>query len=337
MEKRGLLQMDTTKIPDQKKVVVWTRKDLLAIQPLSKEEIRLVLDTADSFKEVSTRSIKKVPALRGKTVVNFFYEASTRTRTSFEIAAKRLSADILNLSIPSSSVTKGESLKDTMQSLMSLKADIIILRHYDSGAADFVAHHFKISVINAGDGSHEHPTQALLDLYTVKEKKGRLDGLNVLIVGDILHSRVARSNIWGFTKMGANVTVVGPRTLIPMGIERMGVRVETDLAKALAHADVINMLRIQNERLTSNLFPSLREYARFYGLDREKMSLTKPDVLVMHPGPINRGVEISSDVADGKASVIWDQVTNGVAVRMAVLFLIAQTQGDRKAPAAGLS
>ncbi len=318
--------MSENAAPDQKQPVVWRRKDLLAIQPLSKEEIQLVLDTADSFKEVSDRPIKKVPALRGKTVVNFFYEASTRTRTSFEIAAKRLSADILNVSIPSSSMTKGESLKDTMQSLLSLKADIIILRHYDSGAADFVARHFKVSVINAGDGSHEHPTQALLDLYTVKEKKKKIEGLKVLIVGDILHSRVARSNIWGFTKMGAQVTVVGPRTLIPAGIEQMGVKVQTDMAKALPEADVINMLRIQNERLTSNLFPSLREYARLYGLDREKMKLTKPGVLVMHPGPMNRGVEIASDVADGKSSVIWDQVTNGVAVRMAVLFLIAQTQ-----------
>ena len=320
--------MERTKDSGSKEPLVWTRKDLLAIEPLSSPEIQWVLDTADSFKEVSARSIKKVPALRGKTVVNFFYEASTRTRTSFEIAAKRLSADIINLSIPSSSVTKGESLKDTMQSLLSLKADIIILRHPDSGAADFVARHFPISVINAGDGSHEHPTQALLDMYTVKEKKGKIKGLNVLIVGDILHSRVARSNIWGFTKMGANVTVVGPRTLIPAGIERMGVKVETDLAKALPHADVVNMLRIQNERMSSNLFPSLREYARLYGLDREKMKLTRPDVLVMHPGPLNRGVEISSDVADGKSSVIWDQVTNGVAVRMAVLFLIAQTQGE---------
>ncbi len=318
--------MEEDKTQETKGPVSWTRKDLLGIADLSAGEIQLVLDTADSFKEISTRPIKKVPALRGKTVVNFFYEASTRTRTSFELAAKRLSADILNISMPSSSVSKGESLKDTVQSLMSLKADMLILRHPDSGAAAFVARHFKISVINAGDGSHEHPTQALLDLYTIKEKKGSIAGLKVLLVGDILHSRVARSNIWGLTKMGAQVTVVGPRTLIPAEIERMGVKAQTDLESALPEADVVNMLRIQNERLTSNLFPSLREYARLYGLDREKMKLTKPDVMVMHPGPLNRGVEISSDVADGVSSAIWDQVTNGVAVRMAVLFLIAQAQ-----------
>ena len=327
MTKKDLLEMSEEPTSQAKGPVIWSRKDLLGIQDLSKEEIQLVLDTADSFKEISTRPIKKVPALRGKTVVNFFYEASTRTRTSFELAAKRLSADILNISIPSSSVVKGESLRDTIQSLVSLKTDIVILRHPDSGAAAFVAGHFKVSVINAGDGSHEHPTQALLDLYTIKEKKGKIEGLKVLIVGDILHSRVARSNIWGLTKMGAQVTVVGPRTLLPAGIERMGVKVSTDLAAALPQADVINMLRVQNERLTSNLFPSLREYARLYGLDSEKMKLTKPGVLVMHPGPMNRGVEIASDVADGKSSVIWDQVTNGVAVRMAVLFLIAQAQG----------
>ena len=331
VKEKGLLEMDEAKTSQANSQELWTRKDLLGIADLSPGEIQLVLDTADSFKEISTRPIKKVPALRGKTVVNFFYEASTRTRISFELAAKRLSADILNIAIPSSSVSKGESLKDTVESLMSLKTDMLILRHPDSGAAAFVARHFKISVINAGDGSHEHPTQALLDLYTIKEKKGRIAGLKVLIVGDILHSRVARSNIWGLTKMGADVTVVGPRTLIPAGIERMGVRVLTDLQSALPKADVINMLRIQNERLTSNLFPSLREYARLYGLDKEKMKLTKSDVLVMHPGPLNRGVEISSDVADGSASVIWDQVTNGVAVRMAVLFLIAQAQGSAEA------
>jgi aspartate carbamoyltransferase catalytic subunit len=311
-----------------KKNPVWAWKDLLGIQPLSAEEIELVLKTADSFKEVSNRPIKKVPALRGKTVVNFFYEASTRTRTSFELAAKRLSADILNISTSISSLTKGESLKDTIRSLMSLKADIIILRHHASGAPAYVAKNFDVSVINAGDGSHEHPTQALLDMYTIREKKGRIEGLNVLIVGDILHSRVARSNIWGLTKMGARVTLVGPKTLIPPGIEAMGVTVETDLRKALPEADVVNMLRIQNERLTSNLFPSLREYAKLYGLDKEKMELARPDVMVMHPGPLNRGVEISSEVADGKSSVIWDQVTNGVAVRMAVLFLIAQARRD---------
>lgn len=305
-------------------MTTWTRKDLLGIRDLSKEELELILQTAESFKEISLRPIKKVPVLRGKTVVNFFFEASTRTRTSFELSAKRLSADILNVSVPTSSVTKGESLKDTIRNLLSLKVDVIIIRHSDAGAPQMIADYFRnVSVVNAGDGSHEHPTQALLDLYTIKEKKGKIAGLNIAIVGDILHSRVARSNIWGMTKLGAKVTVVGPRTLIPAESEKMGVAVETDLSQAIRHADVIYMLRIQNERLKSNLFPSIREYARLYGLNAERLRDAKKDVIIMHPGPINRGVEISSEIADGPYSVILDQVTNGLAVRMAVLFLVA--------------
>ncbi|MFC2149416.1 aspartate carbamoyltransferase catalytic subunit [Candidatus Auribacterota bacterium] len=305
-------------------MTVWKRKDLLTIRDLSKEELELILETADSFKEISLRPIKKVPALRGKTVVNFFFEPSTRTKASFELSAKRLSADILNISTPTSSVTKGESLKDTIRNLLALKADIIILRHSDSGAPQLIAQEFpNVSVVNAGDGSHEHPTQALLDLYTIKEKKGKIAGLKIAIVGDILHSRVARSNMWGMMKLGAEVKVVAPKTLIPVEIEKTGVSVETDLEKAIKDVDVIYMLRIQNERLKSNMFPSIREYARLYGLTAEKLAKAKKDAIVMHPGPINRGVEISSEVADGMRSVILDQVTNGLAVRMAALFLVA--------------
>jgi len=305
-------------------MTTWTRKDLLGLRDLSKEELELILETAESFKEISLRPIKKVPALRGKTVVNFFFEASTRTRTSFEISAKRLSADIINISSPTTSVIKGESLLDTVRNLLSLKVDIVIIRHSDSGAPQLIADRFPdVSVINAGDGSHEHPTQALLDLYTIKEKKGTVAGLNIAIVGDIMHSRVARSNIWGMTRLGANVTVVGPRTLIPADIDKTGVRVETNLSRGIKDADVIYMLRIQNERLKSNLFPSIREYARMYGLNGVRLKGAKKDVIIMHPGPINRGVEISSEVADGPYSVILDQVTNGLAVRMAVLFLVA--------------
>ncbi|MDP8262660.1 MAG: aspartate carbamoyltransferase catalytic subunit [Candidatus Ancaeobacter aquaticus] len=311
-------------------MAVWTKKDFLTIRDLSKEELELLLETADSFKEISLRPIKKVPALRGKTVVNFFFEPSTRTRASFELSAKRLSADILNISSPTSSVTKGESLKDTIRNLQALKADIIIIRHSDSGAPQLVANAFPdVSIINAGDGSHEHPTQALLDLYTLKEKKGKIEGLKVAIVGDITHSRVARSNIWGLTKLGAEVTVVGPRTLIPAGIEQMGVTVQTDFMSALREVDVVYMLRVQNERLMSNVFPSIREYARLYGLTKEKLSCAKEDIIVMHPGPINRGVEISSEVADGPQSVILDQVTNGLATRMAVLFLVSSIKKNK--------
>ena len=301
----------------------WTRKDLLGIEELSVGEINLILRTADSFKEISTRAIKKVPALRGKTVVNLFFEPSTRTRTSFELAAKRLSADTVSISATTSSVVKGESLIDTARNLESLKVDIIVIRHSNSGAPHVLARHLDASVINAGDGGHEHPTQALLDMYTIREKKGRIKNLQVAIVGDILHSRVARSNIWGLRKMGALVTVVGPPTLIPPEIEKMGVRVSYRLEDVIGELDVINILRIQQERQQGGLFPSIREYAKLYCITQERLRQAKPDVLVMHPGPINRGVEIQGSVADGPYSVILNQVTNGLAVRMAILYLVA--------------
>jgi aspartate carbamoyltransferase catalytic subunit len=297
-------------------------KDILGIQEMSVAEIGLILDTAESFKEVSTREIKKVPTLRGKTVINLFFEASTRTRTSFEIAAKRLSADTINISASSSSVVKGETLIDTAKNLEAMKPDCIIIRHSASGAPHLLARLMRVPVINAGDGAHEHPTQALLDLFTVREKKGRLAGLKVAIVGDILHSRVARSNIYGFTKMGAEVLLAGPRTMMPAEVERMGVRWHTRLSEVIPQADVIMMLRIQLERQGGGFFPTLREYSRFFGLNLEVLKAAKPEVLIMHPGPMNRGVEISPEVADGPFSVILDQVTNGVAVRMALLYLL---------------
>ena len=304
-------------------MVKWTRKDLLGIEELSSEEIILILKTAESFKEVSTRQIKKVPALRGQTVVNFFFEPSTRTRTSFELAAKRLSADILNISVSTSSVVKGETLKDTAQNIEAMNVDIIVMRHASSGAPHMLAKILKPSVINAGDGSHEHPTQALLDIFTIKEKRGKIEGLKVSIIGDITHSRVARSNIWGLTKLGAHVTVCGPSTLIPKEIERMGVKATHDIREAIEDADVLMALRLQLERQEKNLFPSIREYAINFGLDREKLTHAKKDVLIMHPGPINRGVELTPEVADGPNSVILEQVTNGIAVRMAVLYLVS--------------
>lgn len=304
----------------------WTKKDLLSLQELSKEELELILETAQSFKGVSTRAIKKVPALRGKTVVNLFFEASTRTRNSFEVAEKRLSADMMNVAIQQSSVTKGESLIDTAKNVEALKVDIVVVRHAASGAPYLLARNLKASVINAGDGSHEHPTQGLLDIFTILENKGRIEGLNVVIVGDIAHSRVARSNIWGLTKLGANVTVVGPQTLIPSQIEAMGVSVSNNLEEAVQKADVIEMLRLQKERQEANLFPTIREYGMLFGLNQEKLNKAKPDVMVMHPGPINRGVEMTSEVADGKNSVILEQVTNGIAVRMAVLYLVSGAQ-----------
>ena len=297
-------------------------KDILGIQEMSVAEIGLILETAESFKEVSTREIKKVPTLRGKTVINLFFEASTRTRTSFEIAAKRLSADTINISASSSSVVKGETLIDTAKNLEAMKPDCIIIRHSASGAPHLLARLMRVPVINAGDGAHEHPTQALLDLFTVREKKGRLAGLKVAIVGDILHSRVARSNIYGFTKMGAEVLLAGPRTMMPAEVERMGVRWHTRLSEVIPQADVIMMLRIQLERQGGGFFPTLREYSRFFGLNLEVLKAAKPEVLIMHPGPMNRGVEISPEVADGPFSVILDQVTNGVAVRMALLYLL---------------
>ncbi len=299
----------------------WSRKDLLGLRDLSADEITLVLDTADAFKQVGTREIKKVPALRGKTLVNFFVEPSTRTRTSFELAALRLSADVINISAETSSLIKGETLKDTAKVLEANHVDLIVLRHGSAGAPQFLAQRVRSSVINAGDGAHEHPTQGLLDLYTIREKRQRIEGLHVVIVGDILFSRVARSNIFALTKLGARVTLVGPGTLVPRDFEKLGVNVSHDLEATLPQADVINLLRIQHERQRKEYFPGIGEYIRLFGLTKERAKLLKPDCLIMHPGPINRGVEIDSELADGNQSVILDQVTNGLAVRMAVLYL----------------
>src|SRR5690348_10425583 len=299
----------------------WTRKDLLGLRELSVDEINFVLETADAFKQVGTRDIKKVPALRGKTLINFFIEPSTRTRTSFELAAFRLSADVINISVSASSLTKGETLKDTAKNLEALHADVLVLRHSSAGAPQFLAERLKASVINAGDGAHEHPTQGLLDLYTIREKLRKIAGLHVVIVGDILFSRVARSNIFGLTKLGARVTLVGPSTLVPRDFEKLGVKVSHKIDEVLPDADVVNLLRIQHERQRKEYFPGIGEYTTLFGLTKERAKLLKPDCLVMHPGPINRGVEIDSEVADGIQSVILDQVTNGLAVRMAVLYL----------------
>ena len=312
-----------TTAPHPTQTLHWTKKDLLGLRELSAEEIRLLLQTAESFREISLRPIKKVPALRGKTVVNLFFEPSTRTRTSFELAAKRLSADIVNISAQGSSLSKGETVLDTVRNLEALKVDILVIRHAAAGVPHFIARHATSSVINAGDGAHEHPTQALLDLFTIQEKKGHIDGLNVAIIGDIAHSRVARSNIWGLTKLGARVTVCGPPTLMPPQIEQLGVRVTYHLEPALREADVVMLLRIQHERQEAHLVPSLREYRLRYGIDRERLQHAKPDLLIMHPGPVNRGVELDSSVADGPFSVILDQVTNGLAVRMATLYLVS--------------
>ena len=299
----------------------WTRKDLLGLRELSAEEINFILETADAFKQVGTREIKKVPALRGKTLVNFFVEPSTRTRTSFELAAFRLSADVINMSATTSSLTKGETLKDTARNLEALHTDILVLRHSSAGAPQFLADRIRASVINAGDGAHEHPTQGLLDLYTIRERRQKIAGLHVVIVGDILFSRVARSNIFALTKLGARVTLVGPRTLVPRAFEQLGVQISHRLDEVLPDADVINLLRIQHERQRKEYFPSIGEYTSLFGLTKARAARLKPDCLVMHPGPINRGVEIDSEVADGARSVILDQVTNGLAVRMAVLYL----------------
>jgi aspartate carbamoyltransferase catalytic subunit len=299
-------------------------KDLLGIDGLGRDEIEHIITTAESFKEVSTRDIKKVPTLRGRTIINLFFEPSTRTRTSFELAGKRLSADVLNISVSTSSVVKGETLLDTAKNIEAMSSDIIIIRHSMSGAPHILANALKSSVINAGDGSHEHPTQALLDLLTMKERMGTVEGKKVAIIGDIAHSRVARSNILCLNKMGAEVRVCGPATLIPKGIEEMGVKVFYRPEEAIEGVDVIMMLRIQMERQTRGLFPGVREYSRLFGLNAQRVGLAKKDVLIMHPGPINRGVEISPEVADGPYSVILDQVTNGVAVRMAVIFLLSE-------------
>jgi aspartate carbamoyltransferase catalytic subunit len=321
----------STRQLSEKPIVRWAGKDILGIQELSIAEIQLILDTTGSFKEVSTREIKKVPTLRGKTVINLFFEPSTRTRTSFEIAAKRLSADTINISTSSSSVVKGETLIDTAKNLEAMKPDCIVIRHSASGAPHLLARLMDVPVINAGDGAHEHPTQALLDLFTVREKVGRLAGLKVAIVGDILHSRVARSNIHGFTKMGAEVHLAGPPTMKPAAVERLGVYWHRSLAELIPEADVIMMLRIQLERQEGGFFPTLREYSRLFGLNVDILKPAKPGVLIMHPGPINRGVEISPEVADGPFSVILDQVTNGVAVRMALLYLLVggEKEADR--------
>ncbi|MBS0172054.1 MAG: aspartate carbamoyltransferase catalytic subunit [Nitrospira sp.] len=299
------------------------RKDLLSLTHLSADDISLILETADSFKEVSGREIKKVPALRGKTVVNLFFEPSTRTRTSFELAAKRLSADVINFSPSSSSVVKGETLLDTARNIEAMQADIIVLRHSSAGAAETLARGVKSSVINAGDGWHEHPTQALLDLYTIRSRGMGFAGLKVAIVGDVAHSRVARSNIFALTKLGAEVRVVGPATMIPLHIGQLGVKVYHNLDEGLRGVHVIMMLRLQLERQGRALFPTIREYARQYGLTGDRVKLAEPGAIVMHPGPINRGVEIAPDVADSLSSVILDQVANGVAVRMGILYLMS--------------
>lgn len=313
--------------------MTWNRKHLLDIESLSPAEINTVLETARAFKAVGARAIKKVPALRGKTVVNLFVEPSTRTRISFELAAQRLTADVINFSAEASSLKKGETLKDTARNLEALNADIIIIRHSATGAPHFLSRFLNASVVNAGDGAHEHPTQALLDTFTVLEKKGKIAGLNVTILGDILYSRVARSNIWALTKLGARVTLCGPSTLVPRVFEQMGCRVTYNVDEAIADADIINLLRIQHERQRKSMFPSLGEYVSLFGLNKKRMTRTKPDVLIMHPGPINRGVEIDSEIADCGRSVILDQVTNGLAVRMAVLFLVNGGKGPQEVAA----
>jgi aspartate carbamoyltransferase catalytic subunit len=312
---------DSHSAKDLPQTANWHRKDLLGIRELELSEIETILDTTAAFKTVGSRDIKKVPALRGKTMVNFFVEPSTRTRTSFELAAFRLSADVVNITATTSSLQKGETLKDTALNLQALHADIIVLRHSSAGAPKFLAERLDCSIVNAGDGAHEHPTQALLDVFTIREQLGKIDGLKVAIVGDILFSRVARSDIWALKKMGAEVTLVGPSTLVPRSFEEMGVGVARHIEDILDSADVINLLRIQHERQRKEYFPSLNEYIRFFGLTKARAAQLKPSCLVMHPGPINRGIEIDSDIADGPQSVILDQVTNGLAVRMAVLYL----------------
>lgn len=308
----------------------WKRKHLVDIESLTADEINTVLDTAQAFKAVGERAIKKVPALRGKTVILLFVEPSTRTRISFELAAQRLTADIINFSAEASSLKKGETLKDTARNLQALNADIIIIRHSATGAPQFLTRFLEASVINAGDGAHEHPTQALLDTFTIREKKGHIAGLKVTILGDILYSRVARSNIWALLKLGAHVTLCGPSTLVPRVFEEIGCRVTHDVNEAIADADIINLLRIQHERQRKTMFPSIGEYASLFGLSKARLATTKSDVLIMHPGPINRGVEIDSDIADGERSVILEQVTNGLAVRMAALFLVNGGKGPQE-------
>src|ERR1051325_7298367 len=308
----------------------WHRKHLLDIESLTAGEILTVLDTARAFKAVGERAIKKVPALRGKTVVNLFVEPSTRTRISFELSELRLSADIINFTAEASSLKKGETLKDTARNLVALNADFIIIRHSAAGAPHFLSRVVSAHVINAGDGAHEHPTQALLDAFTIRERKGKIEGLNVTILGDILYSRVARSNIWALTKLGAKVTLCGPSTLVPRVFEAMGCRVTHHVEEALRDADIIHLLRIQHERQRKTMFPSLNEYANLFGLNNARFARTRPDAMIMHPGPINRGVEINSEIADCVRSVILEQVTNGLAVRMAALFLVNGGKGPQE-------
>ncbi|HUF69115.1 MAG TPA: aspartate carbamoyltransferase catalytic subunit [Longimicrobiales bacterium] len=310
-------------------------KDLIGLEELSREQIVAILDTAEAFKEISERAIKKVPVLRGKTIVNLFFEASTRTRISFEFAEKRLSADTVNIASSGSSVQKGESLVDTARNLEAMRIDMVVIRHASSGSARFLAERIPSNVVNAGDGRHEHPTQGLLDMLTMRDHRGRIEGLKVCIVGDVLHSRVARSNIWGLVKLGAEVGVCAPRTLLPVEIEALGVKVFDRVEAAIEWADVLNVLRLQLERMQAGFVPSLREYNRLFGISRERIERTGRDILILHPGPMNRGVEIDSDVADGPHSVILDQVTNGVAVRMAVLFLLAGGAPERAEAAKG--
>ncbi len=309
--------------------MVWPHRDLLTLEELTAEEITLILDTAEAFEDVSTRSVKKVPALRGRVVVNLFFEDSTRTRTSFTLAAQRLSADVIDFTAKTSSLSKGESLRDTVRNIEAMGVDLIVCRHSAAGANHLIAQNVNCCVINAGDGRHEHPTQGLLDIYTIRKSRGRVEGLKVAIVGDVGNSRVARSNLHGLLKLGAEVTFVGPTTLVPKTFEKMGVRVCHDFDAVIGEFDVLNMLRVQRERAASNVLPSVQEYSRLFGLTTERLKRAKPDVLVMHPGPINRGVEMSADVADGQQSAILQQVTNGLAVRMAVMFLCKQAADAR--------
>jgi len=310
-------------------------KDLLGLEPLSAEQIRRILDTAEPFKAVSERAIKKVPALRGKTIVNLFFEASTRTRISFEFAEKRLSADTVNITAYGSSVQKGENLVDTARNLEAMRIDMVVIRHESSGAAKFLAERIRSNVINAGDGKHEHPTQALLDLLTIRDTLGKIEGVKVCICGDVLHSRVARSNMWGLRKLGADVAVCGPKTLLPLGLGELGVTVFRRIEDAIQWADVLNVLRLQIERMSAGYIPSLREYNRVFGVSVERLERAPHDLVILHPGPMNRGVEIDSRVADGPHSVILQQVTNGVAVRMAVLYLLAGGQPELAVAAGG--
>lgn len=312
-------------LPPAEPDFTWVRRHLLGLEDVSAAELMHIFRTAENLREVSTRSIKKVPALRGRVVVNLFFEDSTRTRMSFTLAAQRLSADVIELTTAKSSVTKGESLRDTVRNIEAMGVDAFVIRHPAAGAPHLITQCTNCHVINAGDGQHEHPTQGLIDIFTILQRKGRIEGLNVVIVGDIAHSRVARSNFWGLTRLGAKVTFVGPSTLVPRAFEAMGARISHDLDAALKEADVVNMLRIQHERMTSQVFPSTQEYIRLFGLTRRRLAGTKPDLLIMHPGPINRGVELASDVADGPNSTILTQVSNGLAIRMAVLFLLHQT------------